>query len=151
MLVLKIALGIILAFVIIGLAQCVFAIALLRGITSSIPTPTIRSGVGVGLATPARTSPRASPTPSRAPGSARVTVLVLDAATLQPISGVCVTVGPSSCDAVVVRTDPSGHQTLDVVSGSTLYLSHPDYVALQRQVTTTAGQPTSVQISMRRR
>jgi hypothetical protein len=149
LLVLKIALGIILAFVVIGAAQCLFAVALLRGITAAIPTPTVR-GVGIGLTTPARTSARPSTSLSRASGSARVTVLVLDESTLQPVSGVCVTVGPSSCDIGTVRTDASGHLTLDVPIGSTVYFSHPNYVARQQQPTIAAGQTTTWQMSMHR-
>jgi hypothetical protein len=57
LLVLKIALGIVLAFVIIWIAQVVFAIALLRGITSAIPTPhataTVR-GAELGFVQPLR-------------------------------------------------------------------------------------------------
>ena len=51
-LVVKIALGIVLAFVIIGLAQCAFALVLLGGISRGVPTvpvATARDGGGIGL------------------------------------------------------------------------------------------------------
>jgi len=153
MLVLKIALGIILAFVIIGAAQCVFAVALLRGITSSIAAPTMRSGGAIGLVTPARTSPRASPStlPPLAEGDARLSIIVLDVSTGRSVAGVCIAVASPKCEAATPRTDANGRLTLNVPAGSvTIYLSHPDYVTQQHQQTTRAGASTVVTISMRR-
>jgi hypothetical protein len=140
-LVLKIALGIILAFVIIGAAQCVLAVALVSGIRFTTPQPTIRAGGGLHLATTPRTAtPRTTPQPSpvREVRAARVTFTVLDAATGRPVSGVCITVDRSDCETGAVLTDPSGQKTLDIPSGSTVSLWHPNYIPLQRQFTASA-------------
>lgn len=153
MLVVKIALGIVLAFVVIGLAQCALALVLLGGIASTaskIPAPTIPRGTGIGLTTAA---PKPSSSSFLAPGNARIRLLVLDASTLQAVSGVCVTVNTSTCDPTASpHTDASGRLTLDVPAGSsTYYFSHLGYITQQRSdVAVPAGASTDWQVSLRR-
>jgi hypothetical protein len=153
-LVLKIALGIVLGFVLIAILQFVFALALLRGLVGALPTAHVvtsrpAAASAARLATSRPTPSRASPSP--APGYGRLMVLVLDGSTGQPVSGVCVTLRTTNCNAATDRTDASGRRSLDVLAGSpTIYLSHPDYGAEQRQLILNAGQSTSWQISMRR-
>jgi hypothetical protein len=77
MLVLKIAAGIIVAFLLIAIAQVCFAVALIGGIANTPARPPVATfgGAGAGLPTPARTAsasprptaPSASPSPTAAP------------------------------------------------------------------------------------
>ena len=77
---------------------------------------------------------------STAPGFARYSGKVTDAATAGPIAGVCVYAGPpAGCPSPNLNTDAQGNFAIDFPAGVTFLFNfeHPAYVAKLNQAGTT--------------